>query len=89
MEAERWEEIKRLYHAALELEKSRWPAFLEEASGGDQALAREVLSLLAQSEGTAGFLDAPASPLDRGSPRLLRTLPFSNPPPHPITRFRY
>ena len=60
MEAERWEEIKRLYHAALELEKSRWPAFLEEASGGDQALAREVLSLLAQSEGTAGFLDAPA-----------------------------
>ncbi|HEV8042535.1 MAG TPA: serine/threonine-protein kinase [Bryobacteraceae bacterium] len=60
MEAERWEEIKRLYHAALELEKSRWPAFLEQASAGDQALAREVLSLLAQSEGTASFLDAPA-----------------------------
>ena len=59
MEPERWREIERLYHAALELEESQRPAFLEEACAGDPSLRREVESLLAHNE-AATFMDSPA-----------------------------
>ena len=42
MEPERWQRIERLYHAALEVEESRRPAFLQNACGGDEALRREI-----------------------------------------------
>jgi len=47
MEPERWKEIELLYHLALEHEESRRAEFLEQACGGDEALRREVESLLA------------------------------------------
>ena len=47
MEPERWKEIELLYHLALECEESRRAEFLEQACGGDEALRREVESLLA------------------------------------------
>ena len=47
MERDRWEQIERLYHAALEREPSQREAFLFEACAGDEDLRREVTGLLA------------------------------------------
>jgi eukaryotic-like serine/threonine-protein kinase len=60
MEAERWREINRLYHQALELEDSARVAFLERVCGGDKSLEQEVLSLLEHAEETSSFLEEPA-----------------------------
>jgi eukaryotic-like serine/threonine-protein kinase len=60
MEAERWREINRLYHLALELEESARVAFLERLCAGDKSLEQEVLSLLEHAEGTGSFLEEPA-----------------------------
>ena len=60
MEPDRWREIDRLYHAALEREREQRTAFLKEACAGDGDLQREVESLLAQLDGGGGFLEAPA-----------------------------
>jgi len=60
MEPERWQKIERLYHSALEEEKSRRAAFLEQACAGDRSLRKDVESLLAQGEETGSFLEAPA-----------------------------
>ena len=57
MAPERWRQIERLYHAALERAPERRSAFLKEASGGDDDLRREVESLLRQS--AEGVLDEP------------------------------
>jgi serine/threonine protein kinase/Flp pilus assembly protein TadD len=60
MDAERWQKIEQLYHAALESEAGNRARFLEQACADDEPLRREVESLLAQ-EGRAGsFLDSPA-----------------------------
>ena len=58
MAPERWRQIENLYHAALEQPPERRAAFLEEASGGDVDLRREVESLLEQDG--EGILDQPA-----------------------------
>jgi non-specific serine/threonine protein kinase len=60
LESERWREIDRLYHAALELERGDRTAFVNKACAGDEDLQREVESLLAQEDGGDGFLEAPA-----------------------------
>ena len=60
MEPERWREIGRLYHAALEREEGQRSAFLKEACAGDEDLRREVESWLAQEDGDDRFLEAPA-----------------------------
>jgi hypothetical protein len=51
MTPERWAEIERIYHAALERDATVRAAFLAEACKGDDALQREVESLLAQAPG--------------------------------------
>jgi len=58
--SERWREIDRLYHAALEREPVQRSAFLKKACAGDQDLQREVESLLAQEDQGDGFLEASA-----------------------------
>ncbi len=60
MEPERWRQIERLYHTALEHEKSQRPGFLEKACAEDESLQREVESLLAQDEQGDSFLESPA-----------------------------
>ncbi|HEU4628621.1 MAG TPA: protein kinase, partial [Gemmatimonadaceae bacterium] len=50
--AERWQEIDALFAAALERPAAERAAFLAQASGGDELLAREVAALL-DSEGAA------------------------------------
>ena len=48
MTPSRWQQIERIYHAALEREPDRRGAFLAEVCSGDEALRQEVESLLAQ-----------------------------------------
>src|SRR5260370_42443048 len=51
MSPDRWREVERLYHAALDLDPEVRAAFLAEASGGDEELLNEVQSLLQQHTG--------------------------------------
>src|SRR5216683_871210 len=51
MEPDRWREVERLYHAALERDPEVRAAFLAAASGGDEELLDEVQSLLEQHTG--------------------------------------
>jgi eukaryotic-like serine/threonine-protein kinase len=60
MERDRWEQIERLYHAALEHEPEAREAFLNEACAGDEALRREVAGLLACDIPSDSFIQSPA-----------------------------
>ncbi len=62
MTPEKWQQIERLYHAALEYEKEKRAAFLDAACAGDEALRREVESLLASHEQASSFIES--SPVD-------------------------
>ena len=59
MTPERWQQVERLYNAALEREASQRAAFLTQACRGDDELRHEVESLLAQDDG-ASLLEKPA-----------------------------
>ena len=60
MEPKRWQMVEELYHAALEREKDERAEFLEQACGGDEALRREVESLLAYEKPAEAFMEAPS-----------------------------
>jgi len=60
MELDRWEQIERLYHAALECEPEEREAFLDEACAGDEDLRREVAGLLACDVPSDSFIQSPA-----------------------------
>ena len=60
MTSNRWEEINRLYNAAVEVEEKERTTFLEKACQGDQELRREVESLLAYDQKGQQLLDRPA-----------------------------
>jgi len=60
MKPERWEQVGRIYHAALELRPEERASFLADACGDDSAMRREVESLLAAEDGARDFLDAGA-----------------------------
>ena len=60
MNPEQYEKVGQLFHAALELSRENRPAFLSGACGVDQALRREVESLLAAHEQAGDFVAAPA-----------------------------
>ena len=57
---DRWQQVSRLYHAALTHEPQTRSAFLKEACAGDVALQREVESLLAHEDAVADFIETPA-----------------------------
>ena len=62
MTPERWRAVDAILKAALECEPARRDAFVADACGGDEALRREVDSLLAAHDGAAaGFLERPAA----------------------------
>src|SRR5262245_1553501 len=58
MTPERWQEVSRIYHAALARAAPERDAFVRDACGHDDALCHEVASLLAQPSAD-GFLAAP------------------------------
>jgi eukaryotic-like serine/threonine-protein kinase len=60
MTPERWQQVERLYQAALECEPSQRAAFLKEACAGDEVVRQEVESLLAYEPQGEGFIEAPA-----------------------------
>lgn len=60
MQPERWQEIDRLFHAALLREKNERQAFLASACAGNKDLRREVESLLEVDEQAGSFLETPA-----------------------------
>jgi eukaryotic-like serine/threonine-protein kinase len=63
MTPERWQQIERLYHAALERAPEQRTVFLDEACGDDRALHQGVKSLLAYDERAALFIASPPDEL--------------------------
>jgi len=73
MDSERWQNIERLYHAAMECEESQRAAFLAQACCDDEALLREVEDLVSYGNRAGGFIAgsalevvAPAIATDEG-----------------------
>src|SRR5262245_9270716 len=62
MQAERWQRVEAMFHAALERAPRERLAYLRETSEGDFELEREVESLLAAHE-ASGSLEIAASNL--------------------------
>jgi tetratricopeptide (TPR) repeat protein len=60
MEPERWHDVERIYHAALQCEESERTAFLERTCAADQLLRAEVESLLKYAQRPAKFFETPA-----------------------------
>jgi serine/threonine-protein kinase len=88
MTPERHRRIGRLYHDALELDPQERAGFLDEACGVDEALRKEVESLIASHEQAEGFIEAPALDVaaellaeDLGKEVLAASTPFPVDPP--------
>ncbi|MBZ5537087.1 MAG: protein kinase [Acidobacteriia bacterium] len=60
MEHERWKQIDKVFEAALEREPLERATFLEQACAGDEALRKQVESLLASDEQARTFIERPA-----------------------------
>ncbi|HZI47711.1 MAG TPA: serine/threonine-protein kinase, partial [Pyrinomonadaceae bacterium] len=60
MNAERWQQIEELFHAALACEPGLRPAFLASRCGADKVLRSEVESLLSSHESADDFIETPA-----------------------------
>lgn len=60
MTPERYQQIGEMYHAALELAPEYRAAFLAQTCIGDEALLREVESLIAANDEAGNFINAPA-----------------------------
>jgi Tol biopolymer transport system component len=54
---DRWQRVKALFEAAVELAPAERDAFLASAAGGDEALRREIESLLESDAAGVSFLD--------------------------------
>jgi serine/threonine protein kinase/Tol biopolymer transport system component len=60
IEADRWQQIDRLFHSTLACAPEKRAGFLSQACGDDEALRVEVESLLRAHEQDGSFLDLPA-----------------------------
>ena len=60
MEPERWKQIDALLQAVQERPSGERDCFLKDACVSDQALEREIRSLLASQEKAEKFLESPA-----------------------------
>jgi serine/threonine-protein kinase len=63
MDHERWQQVDQLFHSALEREAGERAAFLAQACTGDEALRREVESLVESHEQPDSFIESPAADL--------------------------
>jgi serine/threonine protein kinase len=61
VDPERWRQIERLYHSALERPSREREAFLESECRGDDGLRLEVQALLSRAASAENFLDRPAA----------------------------
>jgi eukaryotic-like serine/threonine-protein kinase len=55
-----WQQVKSIFHVAVDLTPGDRSAYLQEACAGDLVLRREVESLLASHDHTEGFLESTA-----------------------------
>jgi tetratricopeptide (TPR) repeat protein/predicted Ser/Thr protein kinase len=55
-----WTTVKRIHQSALDVDPSKRAAFVDELCGGDEALRREVHSLLTYATDAESFLEQPA-----------------------------
>jgi serine/threonine protein kinase/Tol biopolymer transport system component len=62
MTPERWERIKDLLEAALDLSPEERPSFLDRACEGDKSLRAEIERLLGEHEQADSFLESPPFP---------------------------
>src|SRR5579863_4146822 len=60
MDSERWKRVDSLLQAALDRPPEERDTFLRQATAGDEALEREVRSLLASQREAGSFLESPA-----------------------------
>lgn len=60
MTPERWSQIERIYHAALERDERQRSLYLQEMCQSDEELRKEVESLLARAERAEPFIESPA-----------------------------
>jgi tetratricopeptide (TPR) repeat protein len=60
MDSERWRQVDGLLQSVLEHSPEERETFLRQACAGDEALEREVQSLLSAQQDAEGFLDGPA-----------------------------
>src|SRR5712691_3761531 len=60
MDSERWKQVDGVLQAVLERPPEERDAFLLQACAGDEALDREVRSLLASQQQAGSFLESPA-----------------------------
>src|SRR5258706_114737 len=60
MDSEQWKQVDNLLQVALERPPAERAEFLRQACAGDDALEREVRSLLASQQETGSFLESPA-----------------------------
>jgi Tol biopolymer transport system component/tRNA A-37 threonylcarbamoyl transferase component Bud32 len=59
MKPERWNQVKELFHQALELDIGRRAVLLDEACGADEPLRREVELLISGHGRAGGFIETP------------------------------
>lgn len=60
MTPERWRQVEALFHSSLEREPGERAAYVAAECAGDEALRREVESLIAAHEQEGSFIDSPA-----------------------------
>src|SRR5260370_10098324 len=60
MDSERWKQVDDILQSALDGEHEERDTFLREACAGDEALEREVRSLLMSEKRAGRFLEKPA-----------------------------
>src|SRR5437867_1370712 len=60
MNPQRWHQVEQIYNSVLERNPDERDAFLERVCAGDEALRKEVESLLACNSEAAAFIESPA-----------------------------
>src|SRR3989442_14046791 len=60
MKQERWQKVKEIFNSAVQYEPEERAAFLLQACGEDEALRKEVESLIASHDKDGSFIDSPA-----------------------------
>ncbi len=60
MTPERWQQVRGIFHSALQHAPAERSSFLTSACGGDEALRQEIESLLKADEKDGSFIDSPA-----------------------------
>ena len=88
MATDRWREIEHLFHSARERDAHERRTYLERACGGDEALRREVESLLANEDLASGFLEStPGAPQSPGVEQGARVPPGERIGPYIVQEF--